>query len=673
MGFSATVFLSFFAATHASLNADFDSAEWQTKPITKVIGLLQDMSGQLQKEADQDEEMYEKLGCWCETNDKEKTKSIADANGRINELTAAIEGFTAKTSQLESEIEKLNKEVAKNTDSLSQNEAIRKRENGEYQQEQQDMAGSAASLNGAVTSLSAAHGDASALSQESMMQVREVLEKHMEKHSKMFNEKLSMKHHKAVASFLQAGKGGASYTPASGAIFGILKQMKEEFETNIAAGQKDESQAQSEYNQMKQAKTHELSAGQKLAQSKSMELADTMDKNVQSKQDLEDTSRQLAADSKFLEGLKAKCQDADQQYEARQKVRGEEIQAVSETLNILTSDESQAAFSKSSQFIQLSSRTRRMHGTNLNDARRSKAVQLIKKAAMKSGDSQLSKIAESAQLDAFAKVKESITGMIAELNKTQKDEVDQYEFCTSEIKANDKERAQKTETKEDLDTQIDDLSQKVETLTADIDMLNSQIASGNVEMKRAGENREAENKDFQVTVMDQKATQTILKKALERLKSFYALAQVKHTQPAQASYSKSAGSSGAVMMIEQIIKESADVEAKAVAAENEAQSSYEQFMTDSAASKAAAEQNIVNKQMARAQAEEANINAKADQRETIDNLLKLGEHSVALHQQCDFLIKNFDVRQSSRAEEIESLKNALAIFNGANFGFFLQK
>lgn len=263
--------------------------------------------------------------------------------------------------------------------------------------------------------------------------------------------------------------------------------------------------------------------------------------------------------------------------------------------------------------------------------------------------------------------------MIAELNKTQKDEVGQYEFCSSEIKANDKERAQKTETKEDLETDIDDLSQMVETLTADISMLNSAIAATNVEMKRAGENREAESKDFQVTVMDQKATQTILKKALDRLKAFYALNQVKQTPPTQASYSKNAGSTGAVMMIEQIIKESADVEAKALAAENEAQASYEQFMADSTASKDAAQQNIVNKQMAKAQAEGALVNAKADRSETIENLLKLGEHSVALHQQCDFLLKNFEVRQGSRAEEIESLKNALAIFSGANFGFFIQK
>ena len=29
--------------------------------------------------------------CWCETNDKEKTKSIKDAEARISELTTKIE------------------------------------------------------------------------------------------------------------------------------------------------------------------------------------------------------------------------------------------------------------------------------------------------------------------------------------------------------------------------------------------------------------------------------------------------------------------------------------------------------------------------------------------------------------------------------------------------------
>merc|ERR1719301_278098 len=101
------------------MNVDDADKNWE-KPIAKVLGLLKDMSTQLQKEADEDAEMFEKMGCWCETNDKEKTKAIADAKKRIEALTAAIEAGTAKSSSLETEIEKLGKDIAKSTSALEQ-------------------------------------------------------------------------------------------------------------------------------------------------------------------------------------------------------------------------------------------------------------------------------------------------------------------------------------------------------------------------------------------------------------------------------------------------------------------------------------------------------------------------------------------------------------------------
>merc|ERR1719389_1020833 len=110
--------------------------------------------------------------------------------------------------------------------------------------------------------------------------------------------------------------------------------------------------------------------------------------------------------------------------------------------------------------------------------------------------------------------------------------------------------------------------------------LKAAVPSTQIEMKKASENREMENKDFQVTVADQKATQAILTKALERLKAFYAakgLLQTseRQTPPPQATYKKSAGSTGVMMMIDMIITEAADVEKKALVAENDAQATYE--------------------------------------------------------------------------------------------------
>merc|ERR1719478_2099656 len=90
------------------------SDDAKNRPVSKVITLLKDMITQLEKEAEDDEEVYEAIGCWCETNDKEKTKAIADGEQRIADLTAAIEEYTATSARLNTETANLAKEVAKN-------------------------------------------------------------------------------------------------------------------------------------------------------------------------------------------------------------------------------------------------------------------------------------------------------------------------------------------------------------------------------------------------------------------------------------------------------------------------------------------------------------------------------------------------------------------------------
>merc|ERR1719388_771088 len=104
----------------------------KNRPVSKVITLLKDMVAQLEKEAEEDEEVYEQMGCWCETNDKEKTKSIADAEQHIADLTAAIEEHTGNSARL-------NTEVAKNGAALDTATALRTKQLAEFNEEEKDM------------------------------------------------------------------------------------------------------------------------------------------------------------------------------------------------------------------------------------------------------------------------------------------------------------------------------------------------------------------------------------------------------------------------------------------------------------------------------------------------------------------------------------------------------
>merc|ERR1719169_67098 len=95
-----------------------DLSSSKNRPVSKVVTLLKDMQKQLEKEAEDDEEVYDQMACWCETNDKEKTKSIAEGEQRSVDLSANIEEGTAQSARLNTEIKATEKEVSRNNKAL---------------------------------------------------------------------------------------------------------------------------------------------------------------------------------------------------------------------------------------------------------------------------------------------------------------------------------------------------------------------------------------------------------------------------------------------------------------------------------------------------------------------------------------------------------------------------
>jgi len=66
--------------------------------------------------------------------------------------------------------------------------------------------------------------------------------------------------------------------------------------------------------------------------------------------------------------------------------------------------------------------------------------------------------------------------------------------------------------------------------------------------------------------------------------------------------------------------------------------------------------------------------ALRESKETVlAELEDLSNYNIELHQSCDFVMKNFELRQTARDEELQTLKQAKAILSGAKFAEFLQK
>merc|ERR1719428_1640386 len=76
------------------------------------------MTKQLEKEGEEDEEIYETMGCWCVTNDKAKTKSIADGQTEIETLSASIESLTAQSAELNTKVSNLDASIKRAEEAL---------------------------------------------------------------------------------------------------------------------------------------------------------------------------------------------------------------------------------------------------------------------------------------------------------------------------------------------------------------------------------------------------------------------------------------------------------------------------------------------------------------------------------------------------------------------------
>merc|ERR550514_1235680 len=191
-------------------------------------------------------------------------------------------------------------------------------------------------------------------------------------------------------------------------------------------------------------------------------------------------------------------------------------------------------------------------------------------------------LAYRVKLDAFTKVKKAIDDMIAQLLKEKEDEIKLKDFCVEGFYQNERNTEKKEREKKDLTELIDDLTMQIDALAKAIDTLKAEIAEMQVQLKRAGEDREKENKEFQMTVADRRATQKLLTAALNILQDFYGTKEkaafLQRQEPAGPppppgfeSYKKNAASGGVMGMIQQIIDDAKAMEAETIRSEEDAQ------------------------------------------------------------------------------------------------------
>jgi len=641
-----------------SLNVEGDT------PVTRVVNLLKEMQKGLQGELEEDKDLYGKLTCWCATSDRETDEQIAADNAKVTALETTIAEEKAKVEQFHEEIATLEKEISADKQELAEATAIREKQLAAYREATKATTEDIESLKAAILVLQKHHPESalpqlsasflsiegSASSAWTAVEIG-VLDRAMQISSNFMQTRTSVEYVPRYAS-------------QSGEILGVLKQLLDEMAGDIAAAEAAELENKKAFDTLSSAKQQEIAVGTQEHKEKSLEAKETELSSQRNTAELERTQESLDEERKFMSNLNATCSDAGSKYDARHKQRLAEIQAISETIEILMEDNARDHFSRTyngqPEFLQLAASSA--------STVRLQAVALLQRAARRSRSPGLSLLASQMELDAFTKVKAAIDKFLLQLRAEQQHEVEEKDYCEKSIHENELSTTDVLNRINLTDAAIAKTANEITAMTQTIGENKNALQETEQSFHDASLDRAEASLLFQRVLADQRATEQVLKKALNRMAQFYNTALLEQTPPvAQKEYKKHEGGAGVMELLKKIIGEARELQAESFKAEQGAVNAYGKLVLDTHAMVEAKEKEIVDNKEDLAALEET-LEGHNDEKASLNSeFKKLTDENMELHASCDYFIANFDLRQQHRADEIEALEQAKGILSGATF------
>jgi chromosome segregation ATPase len=330
------------------------------------------------------------------------------------------------------------------------------------------------------------------------------------------NEDISNHDRDTLTAFLSQGDS-LEYAPASGEIVGILKQMKDTMEKDLAEVLAEEEAAKKEYEELMAAKQKEIDSLTAAIESKTKRVGEVGVDLVNLKEDLDDTVASLAEDKKFLQELEKTCELKVKEWEMRCKTRQEEQLAIADTIKILNDDDALDLFKKTlpaASFLQLMVTDKQA---------RKEAMQAFSGLNKKSRsvDLQLIVMALHGKKVSFDKVVKMIDDMVVLLGKEQVADDKKKAYCEEEFdKADDKKKALERSIS-DLEKVIEEAKEQVTTLSQEIKDLEDGIVKLDREVVQATEMRKEEHEEFTATLAANSAAVKLIEFAKNRMNKFY--------------------------------------------------------------------------------------------------------------------------------------------------------
>merc|ERR1719465_115921 len=187
------------------------------------------------------------------------------------------------------------------------------------------------------------------------------------------------------------------------------------------------------------------------------------------KESLADTQATLAEDTKYLDDLKTSCAQKTSDFEARQKMRTEELEAIDQAIEIISSGAVAGSAGKHlPSFVQVKTSFVQLRAGAKSPSQEAVASYLAKQG-QRLHSNLLAALSLHVGADPFVKIRKMIQDMIVKLTEEAQEEAEHKGFCDSELASN-------KQTRDDKTTQADTLTANIEQMTAESQKLATEIA-----------------------------------------------------------------------------------------------------------------------------------------------------------------------------------------------------
>merc|ERR1719311_389424 len=117
-------------------------------------------------------------------------------------------------------------------------------------------------------------------------------------------------------------------------------------QADLTESENKEAESLDTYKSLMSSKSSEIGAATKAIETKMSRTGQVAVETVQAKADLQSTEKAVAADTDFKANLGKNCAVKQKEYDEKNKLRAQEMEAISETIKMLSSDDALELFKK---------------------------------------------------------------------------------------------------------------------------------------------------------------------------------------------------------------------------------------------------------------------------------------------------------------------------------------